>query len=258
MEKSRFLEMWNEIREAFDAIIEKYDSLWMKRERKINTRFLILFILRLTIPKDERGYGNTLLEIFSNFFNFEIDGITKSLAPSSICEARMKLSPNIFKELNNNIIDIWNRFNEKPLLWHGLLLRGVDGSKLTLPKELQKAGYETPGDHAYYPQGLLSGVYNLLSGIPLDFDFVHHNNERICALEHLKHAEQHSLNVYDRGYFSFELLADHVEQDAVFRVQRNTYKEIDDFWEGEETDKIILLYPPKKNTTKCKKGYLKY
>jgi hypothetical protein len=257
VKKSRFLEMWNEIREAFDVIIKKYDSLWMKRERNINTRFLILFILRLTIPKDERGYGNTLLEIFSNFFNFEIDGITKSLAPSSICEARMKLDPNIFKELNNNIIDIWNRYNEMPLLWHGLLLRGVDGSKLTLPKELLRAGYETPGDHAYYPQGLLSGVYDLLSGIPLDFDFVHHNNERICALEHLKQAEQYSLNIYDRGYFSFELLADHIKYDinAVFRLQSNTkYTEIHEFWESEETDKIILLHPPRRILQDVKKG----
>lgn len=64
-----------------------------------------------------------------------------------------------------------------------------------------------------------------------------HNNERICALEHLKHAEQHSLNIYDRGYFSFELLVDHVKHniDAVFRLQSNTkYKEIEDFWVSEE------------------------
>lgn len=256
MENARFLEMWSEIREVFDTTIKKYDALWIKRERKIDTRFLILFILRLTIPKDERGYANTLLEIFNNFFNFGvIDGIM-SLAPSSICEARTKLDPIIFKELNNGIIDVWNRFNEKPLLWNGLLLRGVDGSKLNLPKELMSAGYKTPGNHSYYPQGLLSGVYDLLTGIPLDFDFLNHCNERACVLSHLEKAEKGSLYVYDRGYFSFEVLEDHIKDNihAIFRLKSNTgYKEISDFWESAEIDTIVILSPPKKVQQDVKK-----
>jgi hypothetical protein len=257
MENGKFLEMWKEIRTLFEEIINKYDNIWMARERKINTRFLILFIFRLVIPKDERGYGNTLLEIFTNFFNFGIDNMPKSLAPSSICEARMKLDPFIFKELNDGIIKIWDRYNEKPFLWHGHRLYGIDGSKLSLPRELLEAGFKRPGDHVHYPQGLLSGVYDLLTGIPFDFDLVSHNNERVCALEHLKRTSEDALHVFDRGYFSFELASEHIEQKkhAIFRVQEKTrIPVIDDFWESDETDIIVMLPPPERIHLEVKMG----
>jgi hypothetical protein len=248
VESAKFVEMWKEIRLVFDWIIRKYDFKWIYRERKINTRFLVLFILRLVIPKDERGYGITLIEIFHNFFNFGIENMPKSLAASSICEARSKLDPIIFKEINTAIIDIWNQYNEQPLLWHGHRLYGVDGSKLNVPRELLKSGYETPGDHAHYPQGLLSAQYDLLTGIPIDFDFVSHGNERTCALEHIKLTNENSVTVYDRGYFSFELLFGHKKENShtIFRLQSKTnYKELDDFWATCETDKIVVLQPPK-------------
>lgn len=257
MENDKFLELWKEIRAVFDQVIQKYDDKWIERERKINTRFLILFIFRLVIPKDDRGYGNTLLEMFNNFINFGIDNMPKTLAASSICEARMKLDPIIFKELNDGIIEVWNRYNTKPRLWHGLRLYGIDGSKLTLPRELMKAGFKLPGDHAHYPQGLLSGVYDLLTGIPYDFDIVNHNNERTCALKHIKHMSDGSVVVYDRGYFSFELLSDQIshQQHAIFRLQSKTrIKVIDDFWEGAETDKLVLMPPPIAIINEVKKG----
>ncbi len=260
METAKYFEMWVEIRALFDEIIKKYDSIWVERERKINTRFLILFIFRLVIPKDERGYGNTLIEIFNNFLNYGIDNVPTTIAPSSICEARMKLNPIIFKELNNGILEIWNRYQQKPALWNGLRLYGVDGSKLTLPSELVKVGYKKPGDHAHYPQGLLSGVYDLLTGIPQDFDFVGHNNERTCALEHLKHIQKDSVNVYDRGYFSFELLHDHMEQQrhAIFRLQSKTrIQVIDDFWESDDTERFVLMPPPQRIVRDVKMGHSK-
>jgi hypothetical protein len=257
MEQGKFLEMWKEIRMLFDEIIIKYDNIWMERERKINTRFLILFIFRLVIPKDERGYGNTLLEIFTNFFNLGIDNMPKNLAPSSICEARMKLDPFIFKELNDGIIKIWNRYNEQPFLWYGHRLYGIDGSKLSLPKELLEAGFKRPGDHAHYPQGLLSGVYDLLTGIPFDFDLVSHNNERVCALEHLKRMSEDCVVVFDRGYFSFELLSDiiHQKAHAIFRMQEKIrIPVVDDFWESNETDIIVTITPPERINLEVRMG----
>src|SRR5437868_5984192 len=100
MEKRLFLEMWKEIKELFEDIFKKYDKLWIERERKINTQFLVLFIFRLVMPKDERGYANTLLEIFYNFLNNDVEDVPRALAASSVCEARMKLDPEIFRELN--------------------------------------------------------------------------------------------------------------------------------------------------------------
>jgi hypothetical protein len=156
MKSEKFLAMWHEIRDFFEKKFKEYDSKWIERERKINTKFLVLFILRLVIPKDERGYANTLLEIFNNFVHAGVQGQSQRLASSSVCEARMKLDPQIFKELSFGIIKIWNSYNEKLRLWHGLKLYGIDGSKITLPKELLEYGFKKEGEHTYYPQGLLS------------------------------------------------------------------------------------------------------
>lgn len=230
----------------------------MERERKINTKFLVLFIFRLVIPKDERGYANTLLEIFNNFLHAGIEYQHKTLAPFSICEARTKLDPGIFRELSYGIVKIWNEYNEKPHLWRGFKLYGIDGSKILLPKELLEYGFKKEGEHTYYPQGLLSSMYDLLTGLPCDYNFVNHGDERICALDHLKHTEEHSLHIYDRGYFSFELLSSHREQkkEAVFRLQTKVrIKVIDDFWNSAETDKEVLIPPTERFTRKVKRGF---
>jgi hypothetical protein len=256
MEKRLFLEMWEEIRELFENTFKRHDRLWIERERKINTQFLVLFIFRLVIPKDERGYANTLLEIFNNFLNNDIQDGPKVLAPSSVCEARMKLDPEIFRELNGGIIKIWDYYNKEPALWHGLRLYGIDGSKILLPRELLKDGFKKDGEHVYYPHGLLSSVYDLLTGIPHDYCFVNHGNERACAIEHLKKSSEPALYVHDRGYFSFELLSAYNEanKDALFRLQKKTRIEvIDDFWKSDKTDIEVLVPPPQKLIQKVKK-----
>lgn len=257
MESEKFLRMWQEIKELFERKFKEYDAKWLERERKINTKFLVLFIIRLVIPKDERGYANTLLEVFNNFLRAGIYDQPRTLAPSSICEARMKLDPEIFRELTYGIVKIWNEYNEKPHFWHGLKLYGIDGSKILLPKELLEFGFKKEGEHTYYPQGLLSTMYDLLTGLPYDYTFVNHGDERTCALDHLNHTEEHSVHIYDRGYFSFELLTAHQrgKKEAIFRLQTKVrIKVIDDFWNSVETDKEVLIYPTERFTRKAKKG----
>lgn len=257
MENEKFIKMWHEIKDLFERKFKEYDGKWMERERKINTKFLVLFIFRLVIPKDDRGYANTLLEIFNNFLHEGIKDQPKALAPSSICEARTKLDPEIFRELSYGIVKIWNEYNEKPRLWCGLRLYGIDGSKILLPKELLEFGFKKDGEHTYYPHGLLSSMYDLLTGLPYDYSFVDHGNERACAIVHLKHTEEHSLHIYDRGYFSFELLTAHREakKEALFRLQTKIrIASIDDFWDSAETDKELLIFPTEKFTKKVTKG----
>lgn len=257
MEKEKFVKMWHEIKDLFERKFKEYDAKWMERERKINTKFLVLFIFRLVIPKDDRGYANTLLEIFNNFLHAGIQDQPKTLAPSSICEARTKLDPEIFRELSYGIVKIWNEYNEKPHLWCGLRLYGVDGSKILLPKELLEFGFKKEGEHTYYPQGLLSSMYDLLTGLPCDYSFVNHGDERTCALDHLKHTEEHSVHIYDRGYFSFELLSAHreVKKEAIFRLQTKVRIDvIDGFWDSTETDREVLIFPTERFTKKVKKG----
>ncbi|TXL21496.1 hypothetical protein BMR06_00165, partial [Methylococcaceae bacterium HT5] len=141
--------------------------------------------------------------------------------------------------------------------WLNHRLFAVDGSKLNLPRELIDHHYRTPSKDAYYPQGLLSCLYQLKSKIPYDFDLVNHGNERQCALAHLKTLTTGDVVVYDRGYFSYAMLYYHMQMGVhpVFRLQKNTFKAIDDFRNSTQTDQIITLLPTKETQRDIRKQY---
>jgi hypothetical protein len=130
----------------------------------------------------------------------------------------------------------------------------VDGSKLNLPRSLTSCGYKLPSDNANYPQGLLSCLYQVKSQMPFDFDLVSHKDERACAQEHLSVLEKNDVVVYDRGYFSYPMLHQHLKSEihAVFRLQENSYPVIRDFFSSEQTDIIATIYPSEKRRYKIK------
>ena len=70
----------------------------------------------------------------------------------------------------------------------GIKIFAVDWSKINLPRPLLEYSYPTPSDNAYYPQELLSSLYQLKSNIPVDFDLSAHYDERVMAQNHLRSA----------------------------------------------------------------------
>jgi len=133
----------------------------------------------------------------------------------------------------------------------------VDGSKINVPRALIKAGYLTPQANRYYPQGLLSCCYQLKSKIPHDFDLVSHGNERKCALAHLQTLQPNDVCVYDRGYFSYTALSQHIQAGVhpVFRMKKNAGKAIDAFIDSDQTDANITLMPSKARQREIKKEF---
>ncbi|WP_221900930.1 transposase [Bathymodiolus platifrons methanotrophic gill symbiont] len=63
--------------------------------------------------------------------------------------------------------------------------------------------------------------------------------------------------VYDRGYFSYAMLYYHMQMGVhpVFRLQKNTFKAIDDFRNSTQTDQIITLLPTKETQRDIRKQY---
>ena len=95
------------------------------------------------------------------------------------------------------------------------------------------------------------------SKIPYDFDLASHANERRCALAHLKTLISGDVVVYDRGYFSYAMLYYHVQADVhpVFRLQSNTFTEIDAFRSSQQTDQVITLLPSKDTQRDIRKQF---
>ena len=124
--------------------------------------------------------------------------------------------------------------------WQGHRVFAVDGSSLNLPRGRVHEGWRTPVDGAHYSQGLVSCLYRLQSRLPVDFDLHAHGNERAAALAHLNVLSANDVVVYDRGYYSYEMLHAHAIRGlhAVFRMQRKTGIDVDRFIHGRRRDTV--------------------
>lgn len=236
--------LWLKIMDVLMQVAADADALWQQRQRVIHSLLLILFVFRLVFSKNKQGYGTTLQELWEQCRRLQFPlPQPQPVAASAICRARQKLPSSVFKTLNTRILNTYPRVAEAA--WKGHRLFAVDGTKLHLPPPLIDWGYALPSQASHYPQGLVSCLYHLPSHLPYDFDLSPNANERLMALAHLAVLEPNDVVVYDRGYFSYEMLYRHVEQgiETVFRLATNSYPVIDAFFQSEEKEQRISLLP---------------
>jgi hypothetical protein len=162
-----------------------------------------------------------------------------------VCEARQKLSETIFILLNQKILELREKTHPLPL-WRGHRVFGVDGSKINVPHELLTAGYKAPNKHQYYPQGLMSTVYHLGSGLIYDGTLNSDKNERDVLLTHMERLRPGDVLVLDRGYFSYLILAKAIEKGIhlICRMQSgNVNPAVQSFWDSDKLDAVITYTP---------------
>lgn len=247
-----FVSVWKKIIEVVSEVAEEYDKKWQKRKRVLNSMILVLLIFRL-ICSQRRGYNINISELWDNCEGFGLSlPQDKPVSASSFSEARNKLDANIFKEINTKVLDIYKELDRPQHKWHGYNLYAVDGSKVFVPRSLFGFGYAAATTNRYYPQALVSCLYQVKSKIPVDFDFSSKMDERKCAAAHLLKLTSQDIVVYDRGYFSFDLLYSHINRgvNAIFRVHDSILPEFEKFTAGEESDKTIEITPVSPNIYK--------
>ncbi len=250
---------FRDIKIIIDNTSKQYDKSWRKRSRKIDSKFLIHFILGILSNKD-KGYAIILNKIWDTYLlkNIVLPQ-EKAFSQSSICEARQKLSEDIFKDLNKNLILEFEKSKENSSFMEDHRIFAIDGSKVTLPKNLENEDYKVNNEGAHYPKGLLSCIYNLQNYIIHDFCLKSSLNERAPALEHIETMRKNDVVIFDRGYFSYYMLRQCIEKEIypIFRLQGGLQnKEIDDFIAGNQDDEIIEYTPSEsmKHSLK-KKGF---
>jgi hypothetical protein len=243
-----FVRLWQRITHLVFAVAEEFDQQWRVRRRVIDSRLLMLFIFRLVFAKNKQGYGATIVEVWDQCRAMNIPlPQDKPVAASSFSNARKKLDETIFKTLNERIISAYESSLDEQR-WNGLRVFAIDGSIINVPHPLLNQAYCTRSEKAYYPQGLVSCLYQLRSKIPYDYELTAHLNERLPARAHLHRLQPHDLVVYDRGYFSYAMLYDHLRAgiEVVFRLQRQTSKVIDEFIANTDTDQQVHIAVPRK------------
>jgi hypothetical protein len=240
-----FVSLWEQVTDIFQDVAARFDLRWRVRKRTIDSTMLMLLIFRLVGARNKQSYGTTIDDLWDSCALLNLALAQKnSIAPSSFCVARGKLDEAIFQCANTEIIAAYDG-DATRYTWLGHRLFAVDGTKMNLPRELRAHGFQTPGENAHYPQGLVSCLYQLKSQLPYDFDLVSHGNERRCALRHLDALQSNDVVVYDRGYFSYEMLHQHWQTGihAIFRLQESNSTAIKEFLSGLQTDAVVTIYP---------------
>jgi len=252
-----FVSLWEKVAHIFAAVAAHYDQKWRQRKRVIDTLMLMLLIFRLVSSKNTQSYGTTIDDLWDNCERLNLALPQKaSIAPSSFCAARRKLDEDVFKYANRKILAAYAA-DASRYSWLGHRLFAVDGSKINLPRELQACGYAIPCKTAYYPQGLLSCLYQLRSRLPFDFDLTSHGNERLSAVALLEVLQANDVVVYDRGYFSYLMLHRHWQTGihAIFRLPENSASAITAFFADPQTDTEITLLPSPQTQDQIRSQY---
>jgi hypothetical protein len=252
---------WDNILNIIIGSSRFFDENWRKRMRKIDTKFLIVFIMKIVYSKSEAGYQTILYEIWNDLKNSNLLPSQKTpFAASSVCDARQKLDAEIIKDLSINIAFEFLDLRRTNYQWFGRNIFSTDGSNIHLPPELKVQGYTQMSPKTHYPQGKLSCLYHVGSGVILDTILDAVGNERVIAKKHLTHLLEGDVVIYDRGYYSYELAVYHIKMgiDAVFRVGKgNNCKEIESFVndKNKPKEKYITIVPSQETKSKIKKEY---
>ena len=53
MEQPEILSFWAKVQELFELICTNTDKLWQKRKRILNTKLLVVFILKIILSKNK-------------------------------------------------------------------------------------------------------------------------------------------------------------------------------------------------------------
>lgn len=186
----------------------------------------------------------------------------ESPAVSSWCEARLKLKHTAFIELNERAILEVAYGGEQDFTvrrWKGHRLIGIDSSLIRLPNQPalgQEFGWvqcsNQAGASGRHPQARLSALTDVLNRIVLHTLFVPwQQGERDLVLEHLPHLQPQDIGLLDRGFASYELWAQFIEQGHGFvcRCPRSGLSAVNQLFAENEAGRsvVVTLSPgPKK------------
>jgi hypothetical protein len=186
--------------------------------------------------------------------DFSIRHVTKG----AFSQARAKLKPEAFKELNKVGLDIF--YKEAPYLkWRGYRLLAIDGSTVVLPKHKtveEEFGVVKCGPKADSPKSMarLSILFDVLNYTTLDGQIGSYDtSERALLKKHLEHVTPgKDLIVMDRGYPSLPLMFQLQQQGVNFciRMRDDWWKEVRKMLENGEKDKVVTFKLPRNEENK--------
>lgn len=173
------------------------------RNRKFDFKSLFLFITSSIQSSIQRELDH----FFQSYF--KLDHPLRFISQSAFSQARLKIKPEAFSELNRECIRFFYD-NYKYKKWKKFRLIGIDGTEVVVPKT-----NETIAAFGEYTTNLMnktivltrvSKAYDVLNDMTLDAQLVNRRTgEHSLAKKHLEYLGKNDLVLLDRGYPSYDL-----------------------------------------------------
>jgi hypothetical protein len=241
------LEIIQQVREMLTAqtTIKKYrvsEPDWT-RERKLPFSRVATLILS--------GHKLSQQTAVNRLFQ-ELGEVEAVATNSAYSQARQKLKPELFRDLNAMIVESFYRLYDEAhglQLWHGRRLVGVDGSYLNLPdtEELREKFSVQVNKDGERVQALSSICYDLLNDVALSAGLGEKQAEKnFLQSTHLSVLKAGDVVVMDRLYADYVVMAWLLSQglDFVIRFPQSGFIEVMEFWESGEAEREVTLKCP--------------
>ena len=182
-------------------------------------------------------------------------------------KARNKIRWQAIEELFQDSVET-RCDGEERLTWHGYRVSAIDGTKLALPIDREKAlldQYGGMGADGASPTAQASILHDIYNDITLDARIAPlATSERELAIQHIESLvkQKHfgkELIIFDRGYPSYELMSYLVDKEITFvmRVKRKFNIDIDEMETGSDSD-LIISSPDKREPGSLRVRVLKF
>lgn len=175
------------------------------RNRKMGFKNMMLFMLNMI--------KRTLQTELNNFFE-GILGEDATMSKQAFSEARNKIKPEAFIELNNEVVSGLYDEAEDLELWNGYRLSAIDGSVLEIPntKTLKKEFGVIRNQNGEVARARCACIFDILNKIIIHSKIDKYRaSERNLAKDLIKQMNKsnkyNDLIIFDRGYPSAEMIS---------------------------------------------------
>jgi hypothetical protein len=163
---------------------------------------------------------------------------------------RKTISYLYIKDILDSQIKSYNSYRPT---YKGLYIYAIDEDSLAIPcsEDILQRGYRGASLNKYkgeerethYPRMYTTHVYDLISGTTKDLKYTNKKNQTKPAFEAVESLEQNSLTIYDRHYFSTNLVTTHENKNNYYlaRCTKGKHKTVTDFFNSNKRNKKISI-----------------
>lgn len=180
---------------------------------------------------------------------------SREVTKSAFTQARRKLNPEAFVELNDLVVAHFYAKAAGVRRWRGYRLLAVDGTTLRLPDTAQVRGeFEvSPGE---VPQARLVELYDVLNRVMLGAECSPlYMGERFHAERLVERCTAGDLVLYDRGFPGFYLMALHRQRgvDFCMRVTTTQFTQTAAFAQSGLAEQWVAIAPSGRVRSECRR-----